>query len=96
MLNIKKKYDFNDLENRNILLDIASFFNAAWLAFMDVDEWIDSIYTDFSFMNNKDVEVAIFRLVHLWDNEKVYNAEYPYSEGGIQHKYRMFRNRGRM
>ena len=92
----KKRCRFNDLENRNILLDIASFFNTEWLAFMDVDERIDARYADFSFMNDKKVEVAIFRLVHLWNDENVYNADYPCSKDGIQQKYRMFRNKGRM
>lgn len=92
----KKRYGFNDLENRNILLDIASFFNTEWLAFMDVDERIDRRYADFNFMNDREIEVGIFRLVHVWNDEKVYNADYPYSEGGVQQKYRMFRNKGRM
>lgn len=34
--------------------------------------------------------------MHLWDDEKMYNADYPCSEGGGQQKYRMFRNKGRM
>lgn len=92
----KRRCGFNDLENRNILLDIASFFNAEWLAFIDVDERIDGRYADFSFMSVEKVEVAIFHLVHLWNDEKMYNADYPCSEGGIQQKYRMFRNKGRM
>lgn len=92
----KKRCRFNDLENRNILLDIASFFNVEWLAFMDVDERIDSRYADFSFMDDTNVDVAIFRLIHLWDDETLYNAEYPCSEEGVQQKFRMFRNKGRM
>ena len=92
----KKRHGFNDLENRNILLNIASFFNTEWLAFIDVDERIDAKYANFSFLNDREIEVAIFRLVHLWNDEKMYNADYPCSEGGIQQKYRMFRNKGRM
>ena len=34
--------NFNDLKNRNTLLDIASFFNSEWFCFMDLDERFDS------------------------------------------------------
>lgn len=97
VLKIKKKRSgFNDLENRNILLNIASFINTEWLAFMDVDERIDARHADFKFMDDNRVDVAIFRLVHLWNDEKKYNADYPCSKDGVQEKYRMFRNKGRM
>lgn len=88
---------FNDLKTRNILLDLASFFRSKWLFFMDVDERFDKKYNDIyavTEMNN--VDVVSFWMVHLWDKDILYNAEYPYSREGVQNKWRMFRNTGRM
>lgn len=97
ILKVKKNRTFfNDLENRNILLDLVSFFNCNWICFLDVDEIIDKRYSDFSFTDLPNVHNILFNLVHLWDSEKYYNAEYPYSNEGIQQHFRMFRNIGHM
>jgi hypothetical protein len=92
----KKRLCFNDLENRTILLDLASFFHSRWFCFMDIDERFDNRFADFSFTSINNCDVAIFRIVHLWDSKKYYNSEYPYSNKGIQQRIRMFRNIGRM
>jgi hypothetical protein len=97
ILKVKKaRTFFNDLENRNILLDLVSFFNCNWICFIDVDEIIDERYSDFSFTDSPNVHNILFNSVHLWDSEKNYNAEYPYSNEGIQQHFRMFRNIGHM
>jgi hypothetical protein len=97
ILKVKKnRISFNDLENRNILLDLVSFFNCNWICFLDVDEIIDKRYSDFSFTDLPNVHNILFNLVHLWNSEKYYNAEYPYSNEGIQQHFRMFRNIGYM
>ncbi len=95
ILKVKKKRTFfNDLENRNILLRLVSFFNCKWICFLDVDEIIDKRFADFSFMESDNVYNVLFNLVHLWDSEEYYNAEYPFSNKGIQQHFRMFRNIG--
>lgn len=97
LIKTKKSHeDFNDLANRNILLNIASFFNAEWFCYMDIDERFDERFTDFqSITIGKDIDVAAFCFVHLWDNDNFYNAEYPYTMNGLFWRKRMFRNIGR-
>lgn len=90
----KKRFRFNDLQNRNLLLKIASFFNTEWIAFLDVDEVIDNRFCDFSFTDNSQIDVVAFHLVHLWNQKDTFNAEYPYAHKGIQLRFRMFRNIG--
>lgn len=97
ILKVKKKRDyFNDLENRNILLKLVSFFNCNWICFLDVDEIIDKRFSDFSFTDSNKIDNILFNHVHLWNSEEYYNAEYPYSKNGIQQHFRMFRNIGNM
>lgn len=97
ILKVKKKRSFfNDLENRNTLLKLASFYNCNWLCFLDADELIDKRFCDFSFTKQKGIHNILFNTVHLWDSETQYNAEYPYSKEGIQQHFRMFRNIGFM
>lgn len=90
----KERFFFNDLENRNILLKLVSLFNCNWICFLDVDEIIDKRYANLSFTNSDNVHNVLFNLVHLWDSTEYYNAEYPFSNKGIQQHFRMFRNIG--
>lgn len=97
LIKVKKQRNyFNDLENRNILLDLASFFSSEWFCFMDIDERISDIYNDFdSVILNNEINVICFKMVHIWDKEKkLYNGDYPFSRDGVQNKLRMFRNIG--
>lgn len=96
ILKVKKnRIGFIDIENRNILLDLVSFFSTEWICFMDTDEKFDERFSDFNEVtSSKDVDVIIFRNINLWNSEETYNAEYPYSLEGIMHKKRMFRNIG--
>ena len=92
----KKRQGFNDLENRNILLDLASFFKTEWLCFMDIDERFDPRYSDFDrITSNHWIDAAGFKFVNLWDNMQMYNASIPFSFDGIWLRDRMFRNIGR-
>lgn len=97
MLKVKKKRDgFNDLENRNILLNLASFFKAEWLCFMDIDERFDERFVDFgAFEDDPKVDVVTFNAVYLWGNQHTYKGGVPYSDKGILKVYRMFRPIGR-
>ena len=92
----KERKFFNDLENRNILLKLVSFFSCNWICFLDVDEIIDKRFANITFINNDDIHNVLFNLVHLWDSKENYNTEYPYSNKGIQQYFRMFRNIGFM
>ena len=68
----KKRKEFNDLENRNILLKLASFIKSEWFCFMDVDERFDERYVDFnSFVHKQDVNIVAFRGVYLWEEQRV-------------------------
>ena len=97
ILKIKKsRKEFNDLENRNILLNVVSFFKHDWVCFIDTDEIIDPHYADFDFFTNqKNIDSVLLNMVHLWDEENCYNQDYPFTNKGIGLKYRMFRNIGR-
>lgn len=88
----KKRKGFNDIQNRNMLLDLASFFRADWLCFMDMDERFDNRFADFETVeNDENVHVVGFRAVYLWNDEQTYKADIPYSDKGVLNVYRMFR-----
>ena len=92
---VKKREGFNDLQNRNILLNLASFFKSEWFCFMDMDERFDERYVDFgSITRHSGILTVVFNYIHLWDKEYYYNASYPFSYNGICRKTRMFRNIG--
>lgn len=91
----KQRECFNDIENRNIMLRIASFFDAEWFCFMDVDELFDVRFIDFDkATEDPTVDTLIFKHTHLWNNIDTYNTEYPFSKKGILERHRMFRNIG--
>lgn len=95
ILKVKKsRVFFNDLENRNLLLTLVSFFNTDWITFLDLDELLDERFCDFLFINDSSIDVVAFHLVHLWNDPEFFNAEYPYAHQGIQLRFRMFRNIG--
>ncbi len=92
----KKREGFNDIQNRNILLDLASFFRTEWLCFMDIDERFDERFVNFKqFEDNPKIDVVAFRAVYLWNNEHTYKGDVPYADDGILKVYRMFRSIGR-
>ncbi len=92
----KKRECFNDIQNRNILLDLASFFKTEWLCFMDMDERIDEQFADFKkFEDDFSVETVAFKAVYIWNKEHTYKGDVPYSRDGVLKVYRMFRSIGR-
>lgn len=103
VLKAKKRRDqvFDDLKNRNMLLDMASFFSVKWLVFMDADERFDKRWGLKIPQQDLETEEAIcFYLVHLWDDENFYRSDIPevspIGVSGVLHRWRMFRNKGRM
>lgn len=93
----KKRTDFNDLQNRNTLLDVASYFNSEWFCFMDIDERIDSRYVSiFDNIDKVDANNIAFIFVHLWNSPETYNPQMQdCTYEGMFRRWRMFRNMGR-
>lgn len=97
----KKRSKFNDLENRNILINLSSFFNNDWLFFIDADERIDlygKSLTEEFIQHGQDA--YCFQLVHLWDNTESYRTDIPDDNDcinfpGVMRRWRAFRNKGR-
>lgn len=90
----KERQDFLDMDNRNILLALASFYPVEWLCFMDFDERFNLKFANFSFMNNKQIDTVAFNVIHLWNNPELFNASFPGTYKGIEKIFRMFRNIG--
>lgn len=95
----KKRIEFNDKQNRNILLDIASFFKVGWFIFIDADERFDDRFVDLhKMMKKKDVETIGVWIANLWDNIEMYRTDmedtHPYSRNGLWFRWRMFKNKG--
>jgi glycosyltransferase involved in cell wall biosynthesis len=89
--------DFEDLKNRNRLLQLAHLFKADWFYFMDADERFDSRITVLPDVSAyRSFDSILFKLVHLWDNENTYRKDLPATSEGITYRYRMFRNKGFM
>lgn len=92
------RLEFNDLKNRNTLLNVASFIRSDWLCFMDIDERFDPKHVDF-FDNLDQIQADNigFLFVHLWNSVKEYNIKiYEKSYQGIFLRWRMFRNIGKL
>lgn len=100
LVKVQKNYKgyFDDLENRNDLLKLASFFKSKWFFFIDADERFDPRYDHIRFYANKGVaDVYRFHLVDIWDNPGTYRIDIPdRRNNGITDRARMFRNQGSM
>lgn len=95
----KIRVEYNDLENRNLLLDLASFIKAEWFIFIDADERL--VLGNFSFddlSSRTSSNAYCFYLVHLWNSTKFYRTDLseasPINSPGILHRWRMFKNQG--
>jgi hypothetical protein len=92
---------FDDLGNRNLLLDLASFFNSDYFFFIDADERIDERFdTPLVLAKQNTWDIILFRLVHLWGSDRQYRTDIPekgeFETPGLIKRYRMFKNIGRM
>lgn len=97
----KVRTEFNDKQNRNILLDIASFLKAEWFIFIDADERFDDRFVDLrEVMKQDDVNTVGVWIANLWDSMETYRTDmedsHPFSQNGLWFRWRMFRNKGRM
>lgn len=102
LLKAKKiRTEFNDKQNRNILLDLASFFKVEWFIFIDADERFDDRFVDLrEVMKRDDVDTVGVWIANLWDSMETYRTDMedtnPESKNGLWFRARMFRNKGRM
>lgn len=88
---------FNDLENRNQLLQLAHLFRSDWFIFLDADERPAFRRSDIDpILDMPAVDTVSFRLVHIWDQENKYRKDLPEGRDGILRRYRLFRNKGFM
>jgi hypothetical protein len=101
LVKTKKSYKgyFDDLENRNDLLKLASFFKSNWFYFIDADERFDSrygnIYSYISDQKHQKFDVFRFHLIDLWNTPNTYREDIPDRKyNGIATRARMFRNKG--
>lgn len=77
------------------MLDLASFFKHKWVCYLDVDERLDLRFINIcDIIRETDADSFIFNLVHLWNDDKMFNIEYPSTMNGVSLKYRMFKNIG--
>lgn len=91
----KTRNGFNDLENRNLLLDLASFVDYELAFFLDIDETLDNRFHDIhKYVDDRSTNAYMIPYIHLWDDEKLYNTQYPSSIDGICLRYKMIRNIG--
>jgi hypothetical protein len=97
LLKVQKKYIgvFDDLANRNLLLQLGHLFKAKWFIFMDADERFDARYADLQAVAKlENIDTVGFRIVHIWDEEEHYRRDLPEGRNGVISRYRMFRNKG--
>lgn len=96
----KVRTEFNDKQNRNMLLDLASFFKAEWFIFIDADERFDARFVDLRVVIKLPIDIIGVWIVNLWDSMETYRIDMedsnPLSQKGIWYRWRMFRNKGRM
>lgn len=97
----KVRTEFNDKQNRNILLDVASFFKAEWFIFIDADERFDDRFADLrEVMKWEEVDTVGVWIANLWDSMDTYRLDmedtHPLSQNGLWFRWRMFRNKGHM
>lgn len=99
----KKRTSFNDLENRNLLLNVLEkvFLNnnikIDWIIWLDFDERIHDHHDSYISLMREKLLTSSFQynqfnihMVHMWDNIH-YNKIYPYSLNGIQLHTRIIR-----
>jgi len=97
----KKRTEFNDKQNRNILLDLAYFFRSKWFIFIDADERFDERFVNLQdIMKLPTVDVVSVWIANLWDSIETYRTNmtdsHSISNNGLLLRMRMFRNKGRM
>ena len=84
----KVRTEFNDKQNRNMLLDIASFFKVEWFIFIDADERFDDRFMDLrEVIKRTDVDTVGIQIANLWDSMETYRVD---KEAGISSNSRFW------
>jgi len=99
LLKVRKRYKghFDDLENRNLLLQLGALFKTEWFFFADADERFDTRSASLiDICQKQDIDTVSFAMVHLWDHPGKYRTDLPEGKKGLFRRYRMFRNYGYM
>jgi hypothetical protein len=104
---VKAKKDriiFDDLQNRNLLLNILenvfirNNIEVGWFIWLDFDERIDTNIRFIKYLRrvlltrNDIINIYNLPFVHLWDNVN-YNADYPHTDNGVQYHTRLIKNK---
>jgi len=95
----KSRNGFKDLDNRNLLLKLAFFFDADWLLFIDADERISPKHQTINeLVENSSNTTYSLNFVDLWDNDQYFRADINYlnrqNQEGLYKRYRLFKNIG--
>jgi len=94
-----EKKEFNELRNKNILLNIASFIQADWFLIVDADERIETFGRPILDLIRSPQKAFCLYLVHLWDSPHAYRTDVPETSPigvpGILHRWRLFKSIGR-
>jgi len=89
----------NELENKNILLDLASFVTCEWLFMIDADERFHLFGKSLAEILLPHKKAYCINLVHLWGDENSYRVDIPENSlcarPGVLQRWRFFRNIGR-
>jgi hypothetical protein len=99
----KDRITFNDLQNRNLLLNILenvfirNNINVSWFIWLDFDERIDTNIRFIQYLRkillngNNALNIYNVPLIHMWDHIN-YNRDYPYTYNGVQYHTRLIKN----
>jgi|GEM_PF-1860144 len=94
----KQRECFDDLHNRNTLLELAFFFNVDWLMFLDLDERIDDRFEKIEDLLDTKIMVYNFNFVNIWNNPNLYRKDLDVKsvshKDGIFQRFRLFKSIG--
>lgn len=101
ILKVKKNRSFfNDRQNRNILLKLASFFYSRWHMFIDADERFSTTFFDLDKLLHIKEDIIGVWIANLWGDIDHYRVNMKdnnkNSQNGLWFRWRIFRNIGYM
>lgn len=85
---------FDDLENRNLLLRLSTFFSHSLVCFIDTDEYFDPRFSNVRQLVDDDADAYLIPHINLWNDSDTYRTDYPGGFDGITPRYRILRNIG--
>ena len=101
IVRIKRGKQFEDLRNRNLLLDVLQKMfldqkiKVDWIVWLDCDERIASSDKELMMIKQKlrkeQGQIFKINMYHMWDEDH-YNADYPSGKDGLRKYVRIFKN----